>query len=72
MSERVDVAERLRTQIEAPESKHLKEKAREIQGDQKIQKSNPRRGPSIDLDGIFIEMDQKELLNGVGYRCGSK
>jgi thioredoxin reductase (NADPH) len=69
ISEKLDVGERLRTQIEASEIKHLKGKVREIQGDQKVRRVILEGGSSVELEGIFIELGQKgaiELVSGIG------
>lgn len=69
ISERLDIGERLRSQIEASEIELLKGGVKEIQGDQRVRRVILTDGSSVDVDGVFIELGQKgavELVSGIG------
>jgi len=82
MSERLDVGERLRSQLEASEIEILQRRIREIQGDQKVRRLVFTDESSLDVDGVFVELGQKGavglvsnvgvLLNDDGYIMTNK
>jgi len=69
ISERLDVGERLRSQLEASEIEILQHGIREIQGDQKVRRLVFTDESSLDVDGVFVELGQKGavgLVSGMG------
>jgi hypothetical protein len=72
MSERLDVAERLRSKIEAPEVKHFEGRVIEIRGDQRVRRVILEEGSSVDVGGIFIEVGRKGTIELVSVSvCSS-
>ena len=69
ISEKLDIGERLRSQIEAAEIAIIGSQVKEIQGDDKVRSLLFGDDYRIDVDGVFIELGQKgavELVSGIG------